>query len=165
MDPRVKLRRRLTWLAWGEILGSLGVLSAFSVGFVVHRGVPHPVTVLAAIAFALVPLQGALYWSIRQRAMLARRRLTCRGVRYFRIARNGNWILLSAGWVVWARTLVQTVDSLNLTYAFLLLMLGTLEQVNYYHLQLVRGDAHGGNLNRRFSRPSLAKALSRCDSY
>jgi hypothetical protein len=100
----------------------------------------------------------------RQRATLARRPLTCRVIHLFRIARNGNWILLSAGWIVGAITLVQTVDSLNLTYAFLLLMLGTLEQVNYYYLQLVRGDACGGNLNRRFSRPSLAKALSRCGS-
>ncbi len=164
METRSSVQRRLTSLVRGEILGSLCVLSAFSIGFVLHRTAPHPVTLLAGIAFALVPLQGALYWKIRERAIHAGNPLERRLIHFFRIARTGNWIVLSAGWAYWVITLVQTTDWLNLTYAFLLLMLGTLEQVNYYHVQLVRGDAYGGRLNRRFGRPSLAKAISRFGS-
>ncbi len=166
-DRDKKLTRRLRYLWTFELFDSFlfPVLLAWGATYL-----RQPVGVFAVYSTALVTWllwQGAAYWWLKLRAHKTGTRIAGRFLGFFRVLRVVNWglIALLPVILVMMGLLSLIVQSrLNLAVGIGLYALAVLEQVNYYHYQLMYDygpDWRCLMKHRRLKRSSLSRALAR----
>jgi hypothetical protein len=162
-----KLTRRLRYLWTFELFDSF-LFPAFVAWS--SRYLQQPVGILAIYSTGLVTFllwQGAAYWSLKLRAHRTGVPIPRRYLARFRTLRVVNWVLIGLLPVILVITgaLGLSVQSrLNLVAGAALYALAVLEQVNYYHYQLMYDYGPDWRYllkHRRFKRSSLSRALAR----
>ncbi|MFD8526479.1 hypothetical protein ACFV0L_03620 [Streptosporangium canum] len=159
MDHRSRAwaQRRLRSLVWLELLNiPLQAVIWFGMaGF--------PVTAANSVGFALFTLlllEGAGYWAAKLR-QIATRNSSLPGAGVFMIARRGNVAVLAAGlpFIVWAVVVDPGTGSWpGLGFG----LFAVLEQVNYFHVQLMYDTAEDLRYlrSRGLRRAHLARDLA-----
>jgi hypothetical protein len=110
--------------------------------------------------------QGAAYWYLKLRAVRAREPFPTKLLPVYAALRRVSWALLALAPLAWLATaLLGAPPRLGLdgVVGFLLYLLAVLEQINYYHWQLMydnRADLAYLRGHRRLKRGAIARELA-----
>ena len=94
-------------------------------------------TVCSSLLVTWLLWQGAAYWWLKLRSVRTDSRVGETHLRRFRILKKVNWLLLAGLAVVGLLTVRAGSSGFNLLAGGAFFLLALLEQVNYYHVQLM----------------------------
>lgn len=165
MGRKERLIKRLRYLWTGELFASLFLPA---VAALEARLLDQPLGLLSISSAALVAWllwQGAVYWRLKLRAVRSDSTVARRHLRWFAALKTVNWaligvlpVLLAAQYLAGAgfRSILDGVAGLGFY------ILAVLEQVNYYHYQLMYDYPPDWRYlvgQRKLKRSSLSRAL------
>jgi len=125
-----------------------------------------PVFWVGALLCSWLLWQGAAYWFAKLRAVRARERLAPGLLAVYAALQRANWALLALAPLAWVgAALLGAPPRLDLggVVGILLYLLAVLEQINYYHWQLMydnRADLAYLREHRRLKRGAIARELA-----
>ena len=163
------LIKRLRYLWTGELF------SAFflpAVAIFVARMLGQPMSLFAIYGAALVAwllLQGTAYWLLKLRAVQTNSDIAGKHLRWFAAFKRMNWALIAllpALLAIKALGGTPFRSGIDVVVGLGFYVLAVLEQVNYYHYQLMydyRSDLRRLRRDKRLKRSSLYRALERLD--
>jgi hypothetical protein len=157
---REKLIKRLRYLWTWELLDSflLPAIAAFC-----SRIVQQPMGLFAIYGAGLVSWilwQGAAYWWLRLRTVRTGIEVDEKHLQWFAVLKKVNWALIAALPVL----LVVIRSAFDLVAGLGFYTLAILEQINYYHYQLMYDQPSDWQhlvTHKRLRRSSLSRALDR----
>ncbi|MDX9832010.1 MAG: hypothetical protein RBU35_17195 [Anaerolineae bacterium] len=163
------LIKRLRYLWTGELfnvfyLPAMALLVARSLG-----EAPGLFAIYSAARAVWLLLQGAAYWLLKLRAVKTDSDIEGKHLRWFAAFKRMNWALIALLPALLAiKALVDTPfrSSVDVVIGLGFYVLAVLEQVNYYHYQLMyhyRSDLRRLRREKRLKRSSLYRALERLD--
>jgi len=165
VEKKQKLLNRLRYLWTGELFASffLPAVVAFEA-----RILDQPMGLLSIYSAALVAWllwQGAAYWRLKLQAVRRDSAVAARHLRWFAALKRINWALIGLLPVLAATRALAGAgfrSSLDVVAGLGFYTLALLEQVNYYHYQLMYDYAPDWRYlleHRRLKRSSLSRAL------
>jgi hypothetical protein len=163
------LVKRLRYLWTGELFN---VFFLPAVAIFVARMLGQAMGLFAIYSAALVAwllLQGTAYWLLKLHAVQTNSDIAGKHLRWFAAFKRLNWSLIALLPVLLAiKALVGTPfrSGIDVVIGLGFYVLAVLEQVNYYHYQLMydyRSDLRRLCREKRLKRPSLYRALERLD--
>jgi hypothetical protein len=96
-------------------------------------GMRGPVLVLVSY----ILLQGVLYWHLKLQSVVRRQPLPAYFQPLYRFFKYSNFLIIAATAALMAAMTGATASAADLTWSYGLLALAVLEQINYYHYQLM----------------------------
>ena len=163
------LIKRLRYLWTGELFN---VFFQPALAMLVARMLEQPIGLFAIYSAALAVwllLQGAAYWLLKLRAVKTDSDIEGKHLRWFAAFKRMNWALIALlPTLLVIKALVGTPfrSSVDVVIGLGFYVLAVLEQVNYYHYQLMydyRSDLRRLRREKRLKRSSLYRALERLD--
>ncbi len=164
------LIKRLRYLWTGELFN---VLFLPAVAIFVARMLGQAMGLFAIYSAALVVwllLQGTAYWLLKLRAVKTDSDLERKHLRWFAAFKRLNWALIAllpALLAIKALGGTPFRSSVDIVIGLGFYVLAVLEQVNYYHYQLMydyRSDLRRLGREKRLKRSSLYRTLERINS-
>lgn len=167
VSGRDRLIKRLRYLWTGELFASF-FLPAMAL-LIAHM-LQRSMRLFAVYSIGLVTWilwQGAAYWWLKLQAVKTDSDIEDKHLHWFAVLKGINWVLigvLPVLLVIKGRAGTVFSSKLDLTAGLAFYILAVLEQVNYYHYQLMydyRSDWRFLVQERRLKRSSLDRALER----
>lgn len=160
-----RLHSRMTYLRNAEAFCSLAVPALFCQQWL-RSGAPVAWEMrgaaLALLSYIL--LQGVGYWHLKLQSVLRRQPLPAYFQALYRFFKYSNFLLIAAVAVFIAAVSDASTWTADLTWSYGLLAFGLLEQINYYHYQLMydtRAAFAYLRRNGRLRRAALGLELQR----
>lgn len=127
-------------------------------------GVHWPLGLSALFAVSYLLLQGALYWQLKHRALLASARLPRYFGRLFSGFKASNLVLFGAIALGFSVQVMRAGWTIQLAWPLGIFLFAVLEHVNYYHYQLMYDTSSSALFllrNRRLRKAALGVDLGR----
>lgn len=164
------LIKRLRYLWTGELfnvffLPAMALLVARSLG-----QAPGPFAIYSAALVVWLLLQGAAYWLLKLHAVKTESDIEGKHLNWFAAFKWLNWALIALLPALLAIKALEGTpfrSSVDIVIGLGFYVLAVLEQVNYYHYQLMydyRSDLRRLRREKRLKRSSLYRALERVNS-